>query len=366
MFTQRHYPSKIAPAELDQYLARGWFRMGQLIFTTRFIFFFAKLYSVIWLRLPLEEYVPKKRLRKLSRRNHARFRVAYGPMRIDREKEMLYIRYRIDRERLSADSLYSSLLDFNGKSIYNTWETRVYDGDKLIAFSFFDLGKDSAESITGVYDPDYQQFSLGIFTMLLEVEFLQARGMRYYYPGYIVPGYHPFAYKTRLGEEQLEYYMPDEHIWEPYLHFDETETPAIRMTEKLSELSVALRRAGIPALERIYPPHDLHMHMADEEGITAMAFPLFIQVYPSSLALSQAFCIHFDFRTGEYVLQQYIVYSDIAKEYNLKRSNPKDYRRICTNILIEDQHLLRSPSVAYLVDHIRSKITRDGTVSKKD
>ena len=365
MFTIRHYPTKLTAAELDQYLALGWFRMGQVIFTTRFIFFFGKLYSVLWLRLPLVDYRPKKRLRKLLRQNKARFRIEYGPARIDREKELLYIRYRVDRDRLTADSLYSSLLDFNGKSIYNTWETRVYDGQQLVAFSFFDLGHTSAESITGVYAPEYGRYSLGIFTMLLEAEWMQARGMKYYYPGYVVPGYAPFAYKTRLGEEQLEYFLPERGLWEPYLHFDAAQNPALVMSEKLGLLTGLLRRAGVPALERIYPPHDLHMHMIEEEDITPMAFPIFIQVYPSSMALSQAFCIHYDFRTGEYVLQQYITYGDVAKQYNLERGTPKDYQRICTNILIEDRPLLKSASADYLVDHIRSKITREGTISEK-
>ena len=365
MFTVRHYPTELSPAELDQYLARGWFRMGQLIFTTRFIFFNQRLYTCVWLRLPVGEYRPKKRLRKLMRRNAARFRVEYGPMRIDRDKEVLYLRYRIDRDRFSTESLQSSLLDYNGNSVYDTWESRVYDGDKLIAFSLFDLGKTSIESITGVYDPDYSQYSLGLYTMLLEVEFAQQRGMAFYYPGYVVPGYEPFAYKTRIGEEQLEFYLPDEDIWEPYLHLDEDEVASVRMIERLNVLLDALKIAGIPALRRIYPPHDIHMHMIEEEGITAMAFPIFVQVYPTSLALSQAFCVHYDFRVNEYVLQQYIVYSDIARNYNIRRKKPQDYRAICTNILIEDRPLLQSASVDYLVDHIRTKITRDGTISEK-
>lgn len=358
MFTQRHYPTSLAPAELDRYLARGWFRMGQVIFTTRFIFFDARLYTCIWLRLPLADYQPAKRLRKLVRRNEARFRVEYGPLDINAEKEKLYLRYTIDRDRFGADNLRLSLLGYDDQNIYNTWESRVYDGERLIAFSFFDLGKTSMESISGVYDPDYARHSLGMYTMLLEIDFARRRGMTHYYPGYIVPGYPPFDYKTRIGPDQLEYYRPDADDWRPFPEFDPEVVPSRRMIERLNELLLALQAAEIPALRRIYPPHDIHMHTAEEESVAAMAFPIFVQVYPTSLALSQAYCIHFDFRDEAFVLAQYIVYSDIARNYNIQRKNPKDYRAICTNILIEDRPLLRTPSVEYMVEHLYTTITQ--------
>jgi hypothetical protein len=34
MFVEVHTPAVLTRAELDAYLARGWFRMGQTIFTT--------------------------------------------------------------------------------------------------------------------------------------------------------------------------------------------------------------------------------------------------------------------------------------------------------------------------------------------
>jgi len=89
MFTDKYYPDRIAAESLDTYLEKGWYRMGQSIFTTHFLSFDRRFYSAIWIRLPLNNYVFSKRLRKLCRRNEELFRYEYGPMRLDEEKETL-------------------------------------------------------------------------------------------------------------------------------------------------------------------------------------------------------------------------------------------------------------------------------------
>ncbi|MFK7932945.1 MAG: arginyl-tRNA--protein arginylyltransferase, partial [Saprospiraceae bacterium] len=73
MTTEREYPVFIVPEELDDYLSHGWYRMGQAIFTCHFLWFGEKLYSAIWLRLPLLTFQFSKGQRKLLRRNAQRF-----------------------------------------------------------------------------------------------------------------------------------------------------------------------------------------------------------------------------------------------------------------------------------------------------
>ena len=55
MLAQVHFPQSLSGEELDRYLAEGWFRMGQTIFTTNFLNFKQKFYSAIWLRIRLDE-----------------------------------------------------------------------------------------------------------------------------------------------------------------------------------------------------------------------------------------------------------------------------------------------------------------------
>ena len=52
MLVELHNPiDSLNGEELDKYLERGWFRMGQTIFTTNFLKFNGLIYSVIWLRI---------------------------------------------------------------------------------------------------------------------------------------------------------------------------------------------------------------------------------------------------------------------------------------------------------------------------
>jgi arginine-tRNA-protein transferase len=51
MFAELENPLFIDPHELDQYLADGWFRMGQSVFTTNFLKFNHVFYSALGLEL---------------------------------------------------------------------------------------------------------------------------------------------------------------------------------------------------------------------------------------------------------------------------------------------------------------------------
>ena len=74
------------------------------------------------------------------------------------------------------------------KSIFDTYEVAVYDGSKLIGLSYFDFGQKSVASLLSVYDvtDEYKKYSLGVYTMLLEVVYAQEQDKTYYYPGYVL------------------------------------------------------------------------------------------------------------------------------------------------------------------------------------
>jgi len=69
----------------------------------------------------------------------------------------------------------------------------------LLAASFFDFGRTSVSSIYGIFDPDERTRSLGIFTMLKEIEFARETGRPLYYHGYAYEGESYYDYKKRFG-----------------------------------------------------------------------------------------------------------------------------------------------------------------------
>lgn len=244
MFASQRNPTELLPEHLDAYLAHGWYRMGQGIFTTHFLTFQGDFFSALWLRLPLEGYTFKKRTARLIRQNLARFRCEFHPASIDEEKEALYQLYREDFPAPLSNSLSQSLLNGQNKNIFQTLEFRVYDGQKLVALSYFDLGVNSSASILGIYHPGYKKDSLGFFTMLMEIVYSMERGLHYFYPGYVAPGYPRFDYKLRIGE--IEYLSMDKGTWKPYHTLDPSEVPLQKMKDKLRELINTLNEAGIP------------------------------------------------------------------------------------------------------------------------
>ena len=102
---------------------------------------------------------------------------------------LLWAIYKNDFKGQLSDSLTSSLYDEESKNnIFDSWQFEVRHEGKLVAFSVFDKGEQSIESIKGIYDPEFSSYSLGIYTMLLEIRSAIQDHKNYYYPGYFAPG----------------------------------------------------------------------------------------------------------------------------------------------------------------------------------
>jgi arginine-tRNA-protein transferase len=156
---------------------------------------------------------------------------------MEEEKQTLYALYRDQFKGILPDSLMYSLFDFDENNIFNTMETAVYDGEKLVSFSFFDLGENSIASINGVYHPDYARYSLGFYTMLLEIQFGIENDFKFFYPGYVAPGYPRFDYKLRIAHPgQIEYYEIRTRDWQPYLSLNSQKNLVVLIIGNLLQL----------------------------------------------------------------------------------------------------------------------------------
>ncbi len=277
VFSRIRYPEKVSPEELDDYLASGWRCMGQAIYTSHFMFFPVeggkRVFSTIPTRLPLEGYAFRKSLRRLWRRNQGRFRVEAGhTARFDAEKNRVNRLYARDFPRRALGSGEEILDNGRGELALDTREVRIYDGDVLVAFSFFDRGKESLYSKQGIYDPAYQKYSLGFFTMLVEIAYAQEQGLRYYYPGYVVPGNAEFDYKHRIGP--LEYYELKSGSWKPFTHLTETDIPIHYVRRGLYRLQEQLAKHSAASSVLDYRHFDIRFY--DRRAFPFLEFPTFL------------------------------------------------------------------------------------------
>ncbi|MEM9527965.1 MAG: hypothetical protein AAGA31_15225 [Bacteroidota bacterium] len=254
-YADKNTPFVLSPESLDWYLGKGWYRMGANIFTTHFLFFNNRPYSAIWIRVDLQGFTFSKSQRKLMRRNANLFELSRGPRIIDEERNTLYRKYAHEFDGRLSSSINESLEDYNGDTVFNTYETTVREkvSGKLVAASYFDLGERTAASILGFYDPDLKSFSLGYYTMLLEMAYCLEQGMRYYYPGYVVPGYERFDYKLRLSKKSQFFDLQTE-TWQPYDQVNiDANGPTEIQVRALNELIKHLPVRGKQTSISIYP-----------------------------------------------------------------------------------------------------------------
>lgn len=275
MFAKKYQPETLSLTELDSYLEQGWYRTGQSLFTTHFLMFGSKnFYSAIWVRLPLNNFSFSKSNRKLLGKNKSRFKWEFREAKLGSEAEALYQSYCAHFPDKLSPTLQDALLENNPYSIYHTMEFLTWDGDQLVAASYFDLGENSIASILGFYHPDYAQYSLGYFTMLMEVEYGLEHGYGYFYPGYVVPGYPRFDYKLRVGP--MEYFDLQTAGWLPYAQLSPEQMPFSKIQRNLQSLSKLLDEHLIS--------HELRVnglfHLNLVQDIQFLDYPLMLYLDP--------------------------------------------------------------------------------------
>ncbi|MEL6341775.1 MAG: GNAT family N-acetyltransferase [Myxococcota bacterium] len=341
MYIEMIHPTSLSPEALDAYLERGWYRMGQAVFTCRFVTFGGILYPTIWIRLPLASYTFRKSLRRRMRRNNREFTIQVGQQgALDAEKEALYQRYRAHFRGELAPSLEEALFDGDGRDIFDTRQVTIRDGDRLIAFSFFDLGRESLESIIGVYDPDYSRHSLGFHTMLLEIQHGKRMGLKYFYPGYVVPGYEAFDYKLRVGPEHLEFFHPGDDAWRPYPDLEDDQLPTARLRHGLEAVCDSLREQGVPAEMRIYPLY--RSASLDSRLALCLKQPLFIECHPERAGLSRLI-VTYDYEADLYALEFCLRVADLSDQFHSFQP-PEDQPPPCLHLLQQVVRLAESSS----------------------
>jgi arginyl-tRNA--protein-N-Asp/Glu arginylyltransferase len=205
-------PELITGKVLDDYLARGYYRSGQVIFTDCICFGGVHAYEVFWLRTLLNGQSDYER-RTVFKKNKG-FEVQIKDVVINEEIEHLFQKYTSQINFETSDSVFEYLLGFEEpKAIFNTKTIEVRSEGKLIAVGYFDEGENAIAAILHFYHPDYKHHSLGKYLMLLSMQYASQRKMQYYYTGYIALGFNKFDYKTYPDEKLVEVFLPDLDSW---------------------------------------------------------------------------------------------------------------------------------------------------------
>lgn len=200
---------------LDQMLEAGWYRMMHVMFTTDEITReTGDTFAVHWLRYDValvpQSFYKGRNFKKLDKK----YQVDYVPMHemdID-ELEDLFALYRQHTKFDQAASLAEILGGY--APFFDTLVTTVRIGNRLVAAGIVDLGENSIAGIKNIFDPELASEGLGIYLLMCEMRYCLSEGIRWFYPGYIAPGYPNFDYK--IYPAFTEVFIANSQSWISY------------------------------------------------------------------------------------------------------------------------------------------------------
>ena len=195
------YADQVSPAQLDILLAGGWRHFGSYFFRYSFGFQSLEIRRVIPLRIRLADFSLSKSQRRVLRRNED-LKTVIRPIKITKTSASLFQRHKQRFKEGVPDSIYDFLSHTPADRPCDAKELAVYLSGKLAAVSYFDVGGDSTSGIYAMFDPNLSQRSLGIFTLLKEIEYSIARSKTFYYLGYCYDGNSFHDYKKRFTATQ--------------------------------------------------------------------------------------------------------------------------------------------------------------------
>ena len=155
-------------------------------------------------RIPVAAFVPRRRHRRVLRRN-ADLRLRIEPGVFSRASYELYARYIEARHR--DGDMYPPSADQYRSFLLSPWSrTRflcTYLDSELIAVAVTDVLPDGLSAIYTYFDPELDRRSLGVFSILAQIDYCRSLDLSYLYLGYWVKDAEKMTYKTEYRPVEL-------------------------------------------------------------------------------------------------------------------------------------------------------------------
>lgn len=198
LINEEFYTARVSPQQLDRLLADGWRHFGEQFFRYNVGFHEREIRRVLPLRIRLANFAISKSQRRVLKKNRD-LQIIIRPIEITTEKENLFERHKKRFDHNIPASLDDFLSHAPADVPCEALEVGVYKERKLLAASFFDVGATMVSAVYAMFDPHESARSLGIFTMLLTIEYAAKNGKIFYYPGYAYVGNSFYDYKKRFS-----------------------------------------------------------------------------------------------------------------------------------------------------------------------
>jgi arginyl-tRNA--protein-N-Asp/Glu arginylyltransferase len=202
-----------SPAKMDQFWAEGWRHFGILFFRYRVAAHGDKQFSVLPLRIDLEQFTPTRSQKRVLAKNRDT-RTVIRPALVDTARERLFAKHSIRYKENIPSSLSDFMSPVPASVPCPNLELCIYLNETLAGVTYLDIGQTATSAVYAMFDPAQATRSLGVLMILRSIDFSRQRGYRYYYPGYAYREPSAYDYKKRfIGLEYLNWTAG----WKPYV-----------------------------------------------------------------------------------------------------------------------------------------------------
>ncbi|MEM6453704.1 MAG: arginyltransferase [Acidobacteriota bacterium] len=191
------------PQTYTHLLTCGWRRFGRLFFRP----VCAACIACRSLRIDVAAFTPSRSQRRARARNDD-LRVRLGRPRVDARRLELYHRYhraqaadRGWRDTAIDPRTYAHTFIEGAESFGH--ELTYWLGDQLLAVALVDILPSAMSAVYCYYDPSQRSRSLGVNSVLYQIELARAREIDHLHLGYWVEGNASMRYKSRYQPHEL-------------------------------------------------------------------------------------------------------------------------------------------------------------------
>ena len=196
-------PTRMLSArEFGDRLRAGDRRQGVLLYRTRC----PSCKACEPIRIEVDSFAANKTQRRIYRRGLEQLDIEVGPPELSEEKVALYNRHKHGRA-LSPDG---QDIDEQGYRAFlvdtccDSFEIRYRHAGRLVGVAVVDRSDDALSAVYFYFDPEFEPFSPGVFSILKQLELCRTWGLRYLYLGLYIAECPSMAYKAR--------YLPHERL----------------------------------------------------------------------------------------------------------------------------------------------------------
>lgn len=160
--------------------------------------------SCIPARIPVEDFFAKRRFRRILKKNQdITLEIEHSTYRPD--DYALFERY-IEQRHFDGDmypATKTGYEDFLAAEKPFAFHIRYFRGEELVGVAVTDQLKTGLSAIYTFFEPELEKDSIGVYSVLKQIELCRTLNLPYLYLGYWVPGCRKMEYKVQYQPTEL-------------------------------------------------------------------------------------------------------------------------------------------------------------------